>query len=114
MPDQSKPFQIEADASKFSQEQFLHKQNSDCHPVAFILRTLTLTERNYEIYDQELLSIIRALEEWQHYIQGSAFTAKVPLDHKNLTYFRKAQKLNRQQAWWSLNLSEYDPKLTHS
>ena len=35
------------------------------------------------------------------------------LDHKNLTYFWSAQKLNRQQAWWSLLLSEYDNKLVH-
>ena len=56
-------------------------------------------ERNYEIYNWELLSIIRALEEWQHYIQESGFTTEVLSDYKNLTYFRKAQKLNRQQAW---------------
>ena len=37
-----------------------------------ISKTLSPTERNYEIYDQELLAIIQALEEWRHYIQGSA------------------------------------------
>ena len=75
-----------------------NNSNSDRHPVAFILRTLSPTKRNYEIYDQELLSIIRALEEWQHYIQRSGFMTKILSDHKNLTYFRKAQKLNRWQA----------------
>ena len=69
--------------------------NGGCHPVAFISRTLSPIEKNYEIYDQELLSIIRALEEWQHYIQGLGFTTEVLSDHKNLTYFRKAQKLNK-------------------
>ena len=34
-------------------------------------------------------------------------------DHKNLTYFRNTQKLNRQQAQWSLNLSEFDLQLIH-
>ena len=34
-------------------------------------------------------------------------------DHKNLTYFRTAQKLNRRQAQWSLLLSEFDIKLIH-
>jgi len=33
--------------------------------------------------------------------------------HKNLTYFRTAQKLNCQQAWWSLLLSQFDLKLVH-
>ena len=52
------------------------------------------TERNYEIYDRELLAIIRALEEWRHYIQGSPHTMIVFSDHKNLMYFREARKLN--------------------
>jgi hypothetical protein len=34
-------------------------------------------------------------------------------DHKNLTYFCTAQKLNRQQVRWSLLLSLYDMKLVH-
>ena len=34
-------------------------------------------------------------------------------DHKNLTYFWSTQKLNWQQAWWSLLLSKYDIKLVH-
>ena len=52
------------------------------------------TERNYEIYDRELLAIIRALEEWRHYIQGSPHTMIVFSDHKNLMYVREARKLN--------------------
>src|SRR5271155_2176212 len=31
--------------------------------------------------------------------------------HKNLIYFRTAQKLNRQQARWSLYLSKFDAQL---
>jgi RNase H-like domain found in reverse transcriptase len=34
-------------------------------------------------------------------------------DHKNLTYFRTAQKLNRRQAQWSLFLSEFNLQLVH-
>ena len=37
----------------------------------------------------------------------------VHTDHKNLTYFRKAQKLSDRQARWSLFLSEFDIKLQH-
>ena len=66
MPDQSRPFQIEADASKYATGAVLTQtdSNGDRHPVAFISKTLSPTERNYEIYDRELLSIIRALEDW--------------------------------------------------
>ena len=67
----------------------------------------------YEIYDRELMAIIWALEEWRHYIQGSSHTTTILLDHKNLTYYRDARKLNRRQARWSLYLSEFDIKLVH-
>src|ERR1700678_4740712 len=115
MPDHSKPLQIESDASKVATGAVLTQldSNGDRHPCAFISKTFSPTERNYEIYDREVLGIIRALEEWRHYIQGSGHTTVIHSDHKNLTYFRTAQKLNRQQARWSLYLSEFDVKLVH-
>ena len=81
--------------------------------MTFLSKTFKETEWNYEIYDRELLAIIWALEEWQHYIQGSSHTTIIYSDHQNLTYFQNAQKLNRWQAWWSLYLSEFDVKLIH-
>ena len=116
MPDQTKPFQIETDASKYATGAVLTQldSNGDRHPISFISKTLSPAERNYEIYDRELLAIIRALEEWRHYIQGSSHTTIVLSDHKNLTYYREAKKLNRRQARWSLYLSEFDVKLVHT
>jgi len=35
------------------------------------------------------------------------------MDHKNLEYFMKAQKLNRRQARWALYLSGFDFALKH-
>jgi hypothetical protein len=115
MPDQSKPFQIESDASKVATGAVLTQldSNGDQHPVAFLSKTFSKTERKYEIYDRELLGIIRALKEWRHYIQGSGHTMIVYSDHKNLTYFRTTQKLNDWQARWSLYLSGFDLKLIH-
>ena len=116
MPDHSKPFQIKANTSKYASGAVLTQcdANGDRHPVAFISKTFSPTERNYEIYDQELLAIIRALEEWQHYIQGSPHTTTILSDHKYLTYYREARKLNCRQARWSLYLSEFDIKLVHT
>ena len=100
MPDHNKPFQIKCDASKYASGAVLTQLdiNGDRHPCAFISKTFSPTKRNYEIYDRELLAIIRALEEWRHYIQGSPHTMTVLSDHKNLTYYRDARKLNRRQA----------------
>jgi hypothetical protein len=116
MPDQTKPFQIETDASKYATGAVLTQldSNGDQHPISFISKTISPAERNYEIYDRELLVIIRALEEWRHYIQGSPHTTIILSDHKNLTYYWEAQKLTRRQARWSLYLSEFDVKLIHT
>jgi RNase H-like domain found in reverse transcriptase/Integrase zinc binding domain/Integrase core domain len=115
MPDHSKPFQIESDTSKYASGAVLTQMdiNGDRHLVAFLLKTFTDTERRYEIYDRELLGIVRALKEWRHYIQGSGHTTLIHMDHWNLTYFQKAQKLSDRQARWSLFLSEFDIILQH-
>ena len=65
MPDHTKPFQIETDASKYATGAVLTQldTNSDRLPVSFISKTFSPAEWNYEIYDQELLAIVRALEE---------------------------------------------------
>ena len=116
MPDHTKPFQIKCDASKYVSGAVLTQldSNGNRHPCAYISRTFSPTERNYEIYDRELLAIIRALEEWHHYIQGSPHMTTVLSDHKNLTFYREARKLNRRQARWSLYLSKFDVKLIHT
>ena len=115
MFDQSKLFHIESDAPKVATGAVLTQLdlNGNQHPVAFMSKTFTDTERKYKIYNRELLGIIQALKKWRHYIQGSGHTTVIFSNHKNLTYFRTAQKLNHRQARWSLYLSEFDIKLIH-
>jgi hypothetical protein len=70
-------------------------------------------ERNYEIHDTEMLAIIRGLEEWRQYLEGTRHPVETWTDHKNLKYFRVAQKLHRRQAHWSLYLLHFDFMLHH-
>ena len=37
------------------------KQEGKWKPIAFLFRTMQLAERNYEIYDKELLEIVKVL-----------------------------------------------------
>jgi len=96
MPDTTLPFTIETDASKYASGAVLLQldTNGDIHPCRYLSKSFNETERNYEIYDRELLAIIRALTEWRHYLMGLSFPVTVRSDHKNLTYFCTAQKLN--------------------
>uniref|UniRef100_A0A0W0GEF0 RNA-directed DNA polymerase n=1 Tax=Moniliophthora roreri TaxID=221103 RepID=A0A0W0GEF0_MONRR len=115
MPDDEKPFIIEADASKWATGAVLKQQGSDgeLHPCGYISHAFTATERNYEIYDHELLAIMNALKAWEHYLLGGAHPVTVLSDHKNLTYFWTAQKLNRRQARLSLYLTQFNLRLVH-
>jgi hypothetical protein len=99
--DDVRPFRIKADSSDFATGAVLSQESAadkKRHPVAFLSKSLNAVERNYEIHDKEMLAIIRALEEWQHFLEGARLKFEVWTDHKNLEYFRTAQKLNWRQA----------------
>jgi len=83
------------------------------HPVTYISKSLSPAERNYDIYDKEMLATIHALEQWCHYLEGAKHLVQILTDHKNLEYFMTTQKLNRCQARWSLFLSHFDITMTH-
>ena len=53
------------------------------HPIAYISFNLTKSEKNYPIYDKELLAIKVALEEWRHYLGGACHPFTIYTDHKN-------------------------------
>jgi len=82
-------------------------------PVAFISKSLSDTERNYEIHDKEMLAVVRCLEAWRHFLEGAVEKFEIWTDHKNLEYFMKTQKLNRRQARWALYLSRFNSMLKH-
>ena len=67
-------------------------------PVAFISKSLSDTERNYEIHDKEMLVVVRYLEAWRYFLEETMTRFEIWTDYKNLEYFMKAQKLNRRQA----------------
>ena len=116
LPDNSKPYCVEVDSSDFATGAVLSQQNSDndkWHPVAFLSKSLSPVERNYEIHDKEMLAIIRALEEWRHFLEGAKHQFEIWMDHKNLEYFMLAKKLNQRQARWSLLLARFNFLLHH-
>ena len=64
VPDLDKKIRIEVDASDYATGGVLLMECEDelWRPVAFLSKSLNETERNYEIYNKEMLAIIRDLE----------------------------------------------------
>ena len=60
-----------------------------------------------------MLAVIRELENWRHLLESIKYKFKVWMDHKNLEYFIKVQKLNRRQAQLALYLLRFDFILKH-
>jgi len=70
-------------------------ENNKWRLVAFISKLLNAIEQNYEIYDKEMLAVIRCLEIWRHYLEEEKLEFEIWMDHKNLQYFMTSQKLNQ-------------------
>jgi hypothetical protein len=85
-PNFNSPFALEMDASNFALGcAFLQKNESGIlFPVLFYSQKFSAPERNYFVYDRELLAIIEAFSMWHHILFGSSDPIQVFTDHKNL------------------------------
>ena len=57
--------------------------NEDLHPCTYHSATVSPAERNYDIYDRELLAVIQALKEWRHYLTGTEHLVTI-IDRKSV------------------------------
>jgi RNase H-like domain found in reverse transcriptase/Integrase zinc binding domain len=83
------------------------------HPIAYYSATFTKTERNYDIYERELLAIIKAITHWRPYLIWTKEPFTILTDHANLLHWKSPRKLNRRTARWHGELQDYNFKLQH-
>src|SRR5579863_7708577 len=76
-------------------------------------RTLTETERNYDVWDREFMGFVYGLLHWQHLLAGTTIPVQVFVDHANLTHYHHPQKINRRVARYINSLSEFNYVLKH-
>jgi len=78
-PDLDKKMRMEVDALDYATGGVLSMECEDklWRPVAFLSKLLNEMERNYEIYDKEMLVIIRRLENWRHLLEGAYFKFEI-------------------------------------
>jgi hypothetical protein len=109
-PDESKPYFLETDASGAAMGAVLSQRQEDgrLHPIAFMSASFSPAELNYDTHDKELLAIIRALEHWHIFLEGTKETVAVFTDHKNLEYWKTARTFNCHHVGWYLTLAPYN------
>ena len=101
---------LEIDSSDYVNAGVLSQYDDEgvLHLVAFYSRNMISVECNYEIYDKELLVIIRCLEHWRSELEGTDEPIKIFTDHKGLETFMTSKKLTFRQARWAEILSEFN------
>jgi hypothetical protein len=109
------PFELEVDASGFAMGAVLLQKKADGkkHPIAYYSKTLSTVERNYDVYDLELLAIVNALDHWRPYLAGSPHKIVIYSDHQNLLYWKEPHKISHRVARKVLMLSEYNFEIRH-
>ena len=115
LPNVRRPFIVMTDASLLASGGVLMQQddNGDLHPCAYLSQMFSTAEWNYNIYNQELLAVIHALDHWCHYLQGTSHPIMLLTNHKNLMYFCQPQKLSCCQAQWMMFLQDFDLHFVH-
>jgi hypothetical protein len=81
--DPERKIMVETDASNLIIVRVLSQYDHDniLHPVAYFSRKHSPAKINYEIYDKELLTIVRTFNGWCPLLEGAPHTIKVISDH---------------------------------
>jgi hypothetical protein len=114
-PNYEKPFFLEVDASQFATGAVLSQKDNRGRMgiVGSVSRSFNPAERNYDIHDRELLAIIHGLRAWRHLFLSSPHVVTVLTDHKNLTYYRHAQRITQRVARYLGEMADYHIILKH-
>jgi hypothetical protein len=103
LPDFTLPFVIECDASGTGLGAVLMQQGQ---PIAFFSQALKGRALFYSTYENELLSLVSAVQRWRPYLLGQTF--KVKTDHQSLKFLLEQKVGTVSQQRWITKLLGYD------
>ena len=95
LPNFTKTFEIECDASNIGIRAILLQKG---HHIAYFSEKLKGSHLNYSTYDKELYALVRALQNWQHYVFPKEFV--IHSDHESLKFLKGLNKLDKRHAKW--------------
>jgi hypothetical protein len=115
-PDPKRQWIIHTDASEFAIAGVLSQKQADdtVRPVAYFSRKMSGAETKYDsIHEKELLALVKAVEHWRCYLEGSAFPVLLYTDHKGLSWLNTQKELTGRQTRWVERLAELEYKVIH-
>ena len=81
--------------------------------VAYYSNTFTPTERNYNIYEQEFLGVLKALKHFRPHVAAMEIPVTILTDHANLTHWKATRKVNRRVVRWFAEIQDYNLTIKH-
>jgi hypothetical protein len=116
-PDQDCQYELEVDASQFAIGAILWQRDpanaKKLWAVGYYSASLSPVEKNYQVFDQELLGIIHALQHWSHLLRETPIPVIIWTNHHNLTYWCEPHKVGPRTTTWQVELQQYNYELCH-
>jgi hypothetical protein len=111
MPDYTKPFIIQTDASTRGIGAVLCQrlmENGELveRPIAYVSRGLKPAETRYDTTHLEMLAVVYGIQKFRHYVLGTKFLLQT--DHRALQGLMKRKDLQGRVARWVTTLQEYE------
>jgi transposase InsO family protein len=108
-PDFERPFVVQTDACGYGLGAVLVQKFDDGeHPVLFLSRSLSESERKWAARELEALAVVWAVNELRPYLEGGPFT--VQTDHESLQWLMRTTTPGRLSRW-ALALQEFLPHM---
>lgn len=108
LPDFSKEFIVEADASGDGIGAVLTQESIH---IAFFSKGLSGKNKALSVYERELLALVSAVQKWRPYLLGRHFIIKT--DHHSLKYLLEQRITTPSQQKWLVKLLGYDYTISY-
>jgi len=108
IPDFSKPFVLETDASDLGIGAVFMQEG---HPISYLSKSLSIQNQALSTYEKECMAILLAVDKWRSYLQAQEFIIRT--DHRSLLFLTEQRAATRLQQKALIKLMDLNFKIQY-